>query len=172
MEDLAILATTLQYAEQSVFVGNRLLTLFSPTVDALLGNNTCLAPEGVSVADTSHPLVVVVQPPPQLLLCCSILRGTATQSVMFAPASPAQFHGSQQQQQAHPQPGRSLPHRTVPDPRTRHTASAVCRHSTCTRAKRRSLSPQDCPTTRRPRHLPASRQAPRPARVSTSSSSC
>ena len=51
MEDLTALATVLPYAEQSVFVGNSFLTLFGPTLDALLGNNTGPVPGGISVAD-------------------------------------------------------------------------------------------------------------------------
>ena len=40
MEDLAALASVLPHAEQPVFVGDRVLTLFKPTIDALLGINT------------------------------------------------------------------------------------------------------------------------------------
>jgi hypothetical protein len=54
-EDLATRATALPYAEQSAFVGNRFLTLFSPSVDALLGNNTGPVPGGVTIADLPCP---------------------------------------------------------------------------------------------------------------------
>jgi hypothetical protein len=54
-EDLPTRATALPYAEQSTLVGNRFLTLFSPSVDALLGNNTGPVPGGVTIADLPCP---------------------------------------------------------------------------------------------------------------------
>jgi hypothetical protein len=54
-EDLATRATALPYTKQSIFVGNGFLTLFSPSVDALLGNNTGSVPGDVTIADLPCP---------------------------------------------------------------------------------------------------------------------
>ena len=95
MEDLTALATVLPYAEQSVFVGNSFLTLFGPTMDALLGNNNSPIQGGISVADFSPPggCSAAAAAPAVPAARRSILKGATNPLVMFAPALPAQSDG-------------------------------------------------------------------------------
>ena len=87
--DLATRSSEVSFGDQPAFVGDRFLTLFKPTLDALLGNNVGPVPCGLSAADL--PPVddggaapsAAAQPAAKR----SILRAIAAPAVTFAPST-------------------------------------------------------------------------------------
>ena len=91
MEDLATLSSTLTFAEQPAFVGDRFLTLFKPTVDVLLGQSTGPVPGGLTAADLP-PVgegAAATPAPAQPAAKRSILRNTPAAAVTFAASTAA-----------------------------------------------------------------------------------
>ena len=90
--DLATRSADVPFADQPKFVGERFLTLFKPTLDVLLGNNTGSVPGGLTVADlqpaggSGAASASASQPAAKR----SILRAMNSPAVSFAPdTSPA-----------------------------------------------------------------------------------
>jgi hypothetical protein len=113
MEDLATRSAEVPFADQPKFVGERFLTLFKPTLDVLLGNNTGSVPGGLTVADLQPAGGSGAAPAPasQPAARRSILRAVNSPAVSFAsdttPAHddwPAMAPAHPAPQAAHPPP--------------------------------------------------------------------
>ena len=110
LEDLATRAADVPFADQPKFVGERFLTLFKPTLDVLLGNNTGSVPGGLTVADLPGGSGAASTPASQPAAKRSILRAINSPAVSFAPDTapahddwPAMTPAYPAPQAAHPQ---------------------------------------------------------------------